>query len=241
MSAKLYGIGVGAGDRKLLTLKAVEALKEVDYIFTPVSAESSRSNALSIISSLFEESLLEDENRVIKLDFKMSKDPKKLRESRSRAAEEIKQKLKENKDAAFITLGDPFLYSTYTYIMRKISSWNPEIEITTVPGISSIAACAAAQNLPLAEGKENLAVISSLKDEEELEKIFSIFETVVILKLTRNFGRVYPVLERLGLKDNVLIGSRCGLEEEFYTEDIETLKNAKIDYLTLMIVKRKGI
>lgn len=241
MSAKLYGIGVGAGDPQLLTLKAVEILKKTDYIFTPISAKSKSSNALNIINTLFEDSLLKKDNKVIKLNFEMSKDINELKDSRYKAAKKINEKLTENKKAAFITLGDPFLYSTYTYIMKKIRNWNPAVEITTIPGISSIAACTASQNLPLAEGRENLAVISSLKDETQLEKIFSIFDTVVILKLSRNFDIVYPVLHKLDLSNNVLIGSRCGLEEELYTENIEIFKNKEIDYLTLMIVKRKGI
>ncbi|MCC3145481.1 precorrin-2 C(20)-methyltransferase [Halanaerobium sp. Z-7514] len=241
MPAKLYGIGVGAGDPKLLTLKAVETLKKVDYIFTPVSAKSSSSNALKIIDTLFEDSLLQKENKVIKLNFEMAKDLNKLKDSRLKAAKKINEKLTANNKVAFITLGDPFLYSTYTYIMKKIKKWNPKVEITTIPGISSITACTAAQNLPLAEGRENIAIISSLENEAQLEKIFSIFDTVVILKLSRNFAKVYPVLEKLNLKDRVLIGSRCGLKEESYTENIEVLKNQEIDYLTLMIVKRKGI
>lgn len=242
MAAKLYGIGVGAGDSKLLTLKALETLKKVDYIFTPVSAASTtKSNALKIIDSLAKDALLQPENKIIELNFDMAKDQKKLEESRLKAAEKINEKLTEDKEAAFITLGDPFLYSTYTYIMKKIKSWQPRVKIITIPGISSIAACTSAQNLPLAEGKENIAIVSNLADEAQLEKIFSLFDTVVILKLSRNFAKVYPVLEKLDLKDKVLIGSRCGLEDEKYTKDIEEFKDEEIDYLTLMIVKRKGI
>lgn len=241
MPAKLYGIGVGAGDPKLLTLKAVEVLKEVDYIFTPAASAVSRSNALEIIESLSENFLTDLEAKVRVLNFEMSKNLGRLQDSRLRAAEKISEKLEGDAEAAFITLGDPFLYSTYTYIMEKIMSWKPEVEIITVPGITSIAACTSARNLPLVEGKENLAVISNLQDEKQLEKILSIFDTAVILKLSRNFDIVYPVLERLGLKDNVLIGSRCGLEAETYTENIETLIDQKIDYLSLMIIKRKGI
>ncbi|RQD78044.1 MAG: precorrin-2 C(20)-methyltransferase, partial [Halanaerobium sp. MSAO_Bac5] len=124
MAAKLYGIGVGAGDPKLLTLKALETLKKVDYIFTPVSAASTtKSNALKIIDSLAKDALLQPENKIIELNFDMAKDQKELAESRLKAAEKINEKLTEDKEAAFITLGDPFLYSTYTYIMKKIKSW----------------------------------------------------------------------------------------------------------------------
>ncbi len=241
MDSILYGIGVGTGEANLLTLKAIEALKEVDYIYTPVSSKSNNSNALKIIKSLFEDSLLKKKDKVIELEFKMSKDLDKLKASRHKAAKKIYDKLQEDKKLAFITIGDPLFYSTYTYIMKKIRKWNNATKIITIPGITSIAACTSSQNIPLVEGKENVAVISSINEKTQLEKIFSIFDTVVILKLTRNFKKVYPVLEKLGLKDKVFICSRCGLKEEFYTYNIDKLKNNQIDYLSLMIVKRKGI
>lgn len=110
-----------------------------------------------------------------------------------------------------------------------------------MPGINSITASAAKYNLALAEGKENTAIISDVKSEEYLEKVFALFETVIILKLSRNYKTVYPVLDKLDLKKNVVIASKCGFEDEFYTEDIDYFKDEKIAYLTLMIVKREGI
>lgn len=236
MAKKLYGIGVGVGEPGLVTLKAVEILKEVDYVCTPLSTKSDSSKALEIISNLID---LKD--RVFKLRFKMSKNKQELEESRSAAAQKIYQLLAKGKTVAFVTIGDPFLYSTYAYMLKKIKEWDNSIPVETVPGINSIAAVTSSYNLPLAEGKENTAILSELKNEEHIEKIFNLFETVVILKLSRNFDTVYPVLEKLGLKNNVLITSKCGFEDEFYTENIEVFKNKKIEYLTLMIVKRKGI
>lgn len=236
MAKKLYGIGVGVGEPGLVTLKAVEILKEVDYVCTPLSTKSDSSKALEIISNL-----IDQKDRVIKLRFKMSKNKQELEQSRSAAAQNIYQLLEEGKTVAFVTIGDPFLYSTYAYMLKKIKEWDNSINIETVPGINSIAAATSSYNLPLAEGKENTAILSELKSKEHIEKIFNLFETVVILKLSRNFEIAYPVLEKLGLKENVLIASKCGFEDEFYTENIEVFKNKKIEYLTLMIVKRKGI
>ncbi|MFP4371482.1 MAG: precorrin-2 C(20)-methyltransferase [Halanaerobium sp.] len=236
MANKLYGIGVGVGDSGLVTLKAVKILKEVDYICTPLSAKSDSSRALEIISSLVD---LKD--RVVKLEFKMSKNKQEREESRSAAARKIYQLLKKGKNVAFVTIGDPFLYSTYAYMLKNIKRWDNSIKFETVPGINSIAAVTSEYNLPLAEGKENTAILSDLKDEEHLEKVFNLFETVVILKLSRNFDTAYRVLEKLGLKSSVLIASKCGFEDEFYTKNIEIFKSRKIEYLTLMIVKRKGI
>lgn len=236
LAKKLYGIGVGVGEPGLVTLKAVEILKEVDYICTPMSAKSDSSKALKIISNL-----IELKGRIVKLHFKMSKSRKELEQSRTAAARKIYQLLKKDKKIAFVTIGDPLLYSTYSYMLKKIKEWDSLIEIETIPGINSIAAVTSRYNLPLAEEKENTAILSNIKSEDHLEKVFNLFETVVILKLSRNYETAYRVLEKLALKKNVLIASKCGFEDEFYTENIEVFKNKKIEYLTLMIVKRKGI
>jgi len=175
------------------------------------------------------------------LHFKMSKSRKELEQSRTAAARKIYQLLKKDKKIAFVTIGDPLLYSTYSYMLKKIKDWDNSIEIETIPGINSIAAATSKYNLPLAEEKENTAILSNIKNEEHLERVFNLFETVVILKLSRNYEAAYRVLEKLGLKKNVLIASKCGFEDEFYTENIEVFKNRKIEYLTLMIVKREGI
>lgn len=236
MSKKFYGIGVGVGDSGLMNLKAVEILKEVDYICTPLSTTSDSSKALEIISKL-----IDLKGRVVKINFKMSKNKKELEKSRTAAAEKIYSLLNKGKTVAFVTIGDPFLYSTYAYLLKKIKAWDKDLAVETVPGINSIAAVTAKYNLPLAEGKDNTALISDVKNENYLENIFKLFETVVILKLSRNFEPVYKVLKKLNLKENVLIASKCGFEDEFYSEEIEIFKDKKIEYLTMMIVKRKGI
>lgn len=236
LTKELYGIGVGVGDSGLMTLKAVEILKKVDYICTPLSANSNSSKALTIISELVE---LKD--RVVKLNFKMSKNKAKRENSRTKAAEKIYRLLAGGKKVAFVTIGDPLLYSTYAYILKRIKKWDSSVIIKTVPGISSIAAVTAKYNLPLAEGKENIAILSEIKNEEYLEKIFNLFETVVILKLSLNFKIVEAVLEKLNLKDQALIASKCGFEDEFYTQEIEIFEKKEMNYLTLMIVKKRGI
>ena len=45
---KLYGIGVGPGDSKLLTVKAVEAIEHADMIITPKTEKKEGSVAFNI-------------------------------------------------------------------------------------------------------------------------------------------------------------------------------------------------
>lgn len=107
----LYGIGIGPGDTELLTVKAVSVLNSVDVIFSPRSAPKKDSIARKII-----EPVLKGNARVEELVFPMTKDRDTLERHWAQATEDVAEVLRSGKDAAFITLGDPFFYSTYILI-----------------------------------------------------------------------------------------------------------------------------
>ena len=234
MTAKLYGVGVGPGDSDLLTIKALEVLQEVDYICAPQSGNKKDSLALEIVKEK-----VDIESKVIKLNFPMSYNKNELDQAHSVAALKIKKKLAKGKDLAFITLGDPLFYSTYIYILNKlnINLNKSEIDIKTIPGITSVSACSAKNNLPLAENDENVAIISKVKNKNQLRNILNMFENVVVLKLSRNFEKIYEILDELNLKENAIVTSRCGQKEETVITDITKLNKKNINYLSLLITK----
>lgn len=233
MQTNFYGVGVGPGDPELLTLKAVKVLEKVDYIFVPQSSKEKESIALSIIKEK-----INCEDRIIKLTFPMTYDQEKLKLARKEAALSIKEKLKEGNNAAFITIGDPLLYSTYIYILKRLKNTDFYFKINTVPGISSIGAATAKYNLPLAKNDENIAILTEVKDKAKLKQIFRMFDNVVIMKLSKNFEKVKQLLNQMELKDNSFIINKCGHEEEFFTEDLDSINANDINYLSLMMTKK---
>lgn len=235
MNGKLYGVGVGPGDPELLTLKAVRILKQVDYICVPQAGKGKESLAFSIINQE-----IDCTGRIIKLCFPMTSKQHDLNQAWDNAAMKMSRELKEGKDLAFITIGDPLLYSTYIYILNSLNKLMPALRVETVPGISSINACTASCNLPLAEKDENIAILSKV-DESELEDIFNIFDNVVVMKLSRNYQQVYELLKRINLKDNAVVISSCGLEREIHIRGLDSLKADEIEYLSLLISKQEVV
>ncbi|PRX29846.1 precorrin-2 C20-methyltransferase /cobalt-factor II C20-methyltransferase [Orenia metallireducens] len=232
MAGRLYGLGIGPGDPELLTLKAKRILEEVDLICTPQSSKDKRSVALNIV-----EEVVDCQGRVKYLLFPMTNDRAKLRLAWDRAAEEIIELLESGQDVAFITLGDPLLYSTYIYILERVRE--KEFEVETVPGITSINACSARLNLPLAEGKEKVMIIPTAYDCDDLAEILTSYENVVLMKVSKNYEEIVRMLEKLDLVENGVFISRCGQDGEFITRDLRSLIGEKIDYLSMIIVKRK--
>ena len=139
MSGHLYGIGVGPGDPELLTIKAANVLGRVDLILAASSTRNDDSLALDIARPH-----LKQGTRVIRLGFPMSRDEDTLQSAWVENARLVLKELEAGHDAAFITLGDPLLYSTFAYLLRTLRTLAPDQEVTVVPGITSFQAVAAA-------------------------------------------------------------------------------------------------
>jgi len=155
MNGKLIGIGVGPGDAELLTIKALNVLKNVDVICAPRSADSKPSLALSIVQGFLDER--DDNYEILEPLFPMIEDETLLREHWDNAAVLISDKLRQGMDMAFVTLGDPTIYSTFSYVSKRIEDRGFEVEI--VPGITSFTGCAATAGISLGEKDEIIVIV----------------------------------------------------------------------------------
>ena len=146
MAGKLYGIGVGPGDPELMTLKAVRLIEECDIVAVPKSGEGegvARQIAKGAVKDF-------EQKNVIEVSMPMTRDPQVLEQSHQAAAQLIEGYLKEGKSVAFLTLGDPAIYSTYIYVHKRVQQHGYPVEM--VSGVPSFCAVAAKLNTGLAEG-----------------------------------------------------------------------------------------
>lgn len=232
--AKIYAVGVGPGDPELLTRKAERILRSVPVICAPTASPADSSYALSIIEPLLDRKRQE----VIIQVFPMRKDQAGLDEFWESAAAEVAEKVRGGRDVAFITIGDPFLYSTFLYIYRIFREKYPDIPVEIVPGVSSINAAAVAAGVPLGMASERIAIIPAAFEEKDLRRVLLDFDTVVLMKVSRVFDGVYALLQELELEKNAAFVSRVGSPEEEVVFDLERLLGQKLDYLSLLIVKK---
>jgi precorrin-2/cobalt-factor-2 C20-methyltransferase len=235
--AVVYAVGVGPGDPELLTRKAERILRSVDVICAPTGAAEAGSYALSIVEEFIDRARQE----VLVQLFPMLKDQRGLDPFWEEAADQVAQRVAQGKDVAFITIGDPFLYSTYLYIHRILQAKYPEIEIQVVPGISSILAASAASGLPLGLAAERIAILPATFENEELKRTLEEFDTVVLMKVSRVFDRVYQVLKELGREKGGVFVRRVGSQEEEVHYDLEALIGQKLDYLSMLIVRKNQL
>jgi precorrin-2/cobalt-factor-2 C20-methyltransferase len=228
----LFGLGVGPGDPKLLTLRAVEVLKEVGVVFAAGSSKNEYSLALNVVRDH-----LPAATRVVKLDFPMTQDQQALDAAWADNARQVLAVLDQGQDAAFVTIGDSLTYSTFGYLARTVLAIDPEARVETVPGITAYHAAAARLNLPLVESKESLLVVSGVSEPADIARLAACGDNVVIMKTYRNYDQIIDALEDLPERRQTYCVSQCGLPGEILCEDAASLRGRDMHYLSLVIVK----
>ena len=233
-AGKLYGIGIGPGDPKLITLKAKEILDRVNTIFVPKSSEDGTSLARSIV-----ESVTGRKKKFVEITFPMTRDQAVLDRSWRRAAKCIAATV-EREEAAFVTIGDPFIYSTYVYLLKMIQKHYRKIQVETIPGISAFNAAASAAGLALVEGNEQMAVVPVTKSLAGVREALQTFDTVVLMKVGSKLGQVTALLKELDLTQRAILISRVGHPDERIIRNLGALRDKKTGYLSVIMVKKKG-
>ena len=234
ITGKLYGVGIGPGDPKLLTLRAKEILNQVGTIFVPKASDDGKSCARSIV-----EAIILGPKNFIELTFPMTKNKKKLRFFWLDAAKIIADELRKNKVAAFVTIGDPFIYSTYIYLLDTLRSNFPGVESEAIPGISAFSAAAASIGLPLLRGDEKLAILPATKNLKGLKDALKDFDTVVVMKIGSKLESVIRLLKKMKLLNSSVLISHAGQSNERIVRDLASLEDKNLGYLSVIIVKCK--
>ncbi len=226
---KFYGVGVGPGDPRLLTLQAVDVLQAVDIVAIPKSKLDRESVAWDIAKIHCPSKV-----RLIELEMPMTADKQILAKAWQAGAQTLLAELKQGKSVAFITLGDPSLYSTYSDLLNILQEELPQECIETVPGITAMSAAAARINLPLATGDEPLLILPSTEDVGE----FLDFPNLVLMKVSRRLPEILTHLEERGRKAVLL--TRLGQvgEKIRWEPKPQDFTSEKIDYLSLLLVKK---
>ena len=217
----LYGVGVGPGDPELVTLKAIRVIREADCIFAPRPKKESEGMAETIVAKHL------TGKQVVYLHLPMGADnSERYRE----IANEIDATLRDGESGAFITIGDPTVYSTFTYLMFAAQTLG--IQTRIVPGIPSFAAASAALGEPLAIRDDSFYLADGSVDDEILRRV----QTVCVLKPRKELAQTLDKLERHGFDYAYL--KRCSLPEEEIIRDRDRIAQDR-DYMTLLFARKQ--
>ncbi|MGG7177023.1 cobalt-factor II C(20)-methyltransferase [Clostridium paraputrificum] len=218
----LYGIGVGPGDSELLTVKAVRAIENCDLVVAPSAIDGGDSIALDTAREYIREG-----TEVVIKHFPMG--TKDRIEKVKEAYDYIEEKLREGKNVAFLTIGDPYVYSTYIHLLKHMEEMGFHVE--TIPGITSFCAAASIVNRTLVVGNEPMLVLPASRVKDIRDEKY-----LVIMKVYKHEEMVINTLEEKGF-DYVYV-SRAGREGQLILDNKEDILKAR-DYMSLILANRE--
>ncbi len=232
-TGKLYGVGVGPGDPELLTVKAQRVLQSVPVIWVPQAGISAESYAYSIVKGIIDE----DRQEVVRAKFPTNDEDAALDVWRG-AARDLAVHLEAGRDVAFITEGDPMLYSTFAYVLETIQEEYPHLAVEVIPGVSSVMAAAASAAAPLVHHGQRLAILPAVYGIDDLREAIALYDTIVLMKVNRTLLDALANLERLGLSGRTIYVRRATTEHERVVRNIQELSTEDLDYFSLLIIRR---
>jgi precorrin-2/cobalt-factor-2 C20-methyltransferase len=225
MKGKLYGVGVGPGEPELITLKALRIIEQTEVLAVPDTGREG-SIALDIASKAADVSGKE----ILFLSMPMTKDLGKLAESHDDAANAVACKLDAGDDVAFLTLGDPTVYSTYMYVHKRVAAAGYETAI--INGVPSFCAAAASLGIPLCEGPQALHLIPATY---QFEDYLHLPGTKVLMKPGKALDGLRGKLRGEGKLEKAVMVERCGMEGERIYWDLDEIDDEK-SYFSIIIV-----
>ena len=230
---KLIGASLGPGDPELITRRSWAVLQSGARWIYPVKKAEEVSYALSIV----ERGGLPIPGDAVELVFPMTRDAEALGKAWVRAAQQTVELLGEGRDLVFLVEGDASTFATFGHLARVVRELVPEIEVETIPGVSSFAAAAATTGMPLAEEDETLAIIPAAYGTGVIDHMLDEFDTLILLKVKPLLDEVIELLERRDLLATSCFIEKVGSPEERVIRDLGSLKGATVNYLSLLLVQ----
>ncbi|MGH3984651.1 MAG: precorrin-2 C(20)-methyltransferase [Pseudonocardiaceae bacterium] len=236
MTPELVGIGVGPGDPDLLTVAAVRELAAAGRVFVPVMASYVAGRAEAVVRAHLTHDRLE--RLVFALNEDVTGSQRRRHQLWDAAATRVVHYLREHGGtAAFATLGDPSVYSTFGYLAQTVQGLLPAVRIRTIPGITAMQAAASAVGVTLVEGTESLTLVSLSRDlgtlDDALDAASRRNSTVVAYKGGSRLAQVRERVESAGALDRAWCAEHLGTPDERITRLRETDAAA---YLSTVVV-----
>ena len=225
MKGKIYGVGVGPGDPELMSLKAVRLIRENNVIAVP-GKEPKESVVYRIAAASVPEIA---EKELVGIHMPMLRDRKLIEEEHRKGAAALEKLLDRGENIVYLTLGDPTVYCTFSYLQHILEADGYPVEL--VPGVPSFCAAAARLNLPLAEWDEPIHIIPAV---HRTDSKLDLPGTYVLMKSASHMAEIKKLLTESGR--DVSAVENCSMEsEKIYRSADEIPDDA--GYFSLIVAK----
>ncbi len=176
IAGRLVGVGVGPGEPDLLTLRAVAALRRADRVVAPTTAIDAVGRAEAIMRQAVPGLVVE------RIPFAMAPGRADRDRSVGQAADIVAGHLAAGEEVAWITLGDPLTYSTFSAVARLVVQRRPGTQVTQVPGIMAFQALAARTGTVIAGERTRISIRTALDGDDIAADLRDPATTLIVYK-----------------------------------------------------------
>ena len=209
MQGIAYGVGVGPGDPELMTIKAVRLIRESEVIAFPARAAGestafpARAAEESTAFRIAAKVVPEIRNKtLLPIFMPMVRDRLKMAEEHQKGAKILEEYLEKGQNIIFLTLGDPTVYCSFSYLQHILEEDGYEVRL--VSGVTSFCAAAAKVQIPLAEGEEPVMITAGEYRDFD--------GTLIIMKAGKNLKKLKEEIKACGKK--ACLAENCGMAGE---------------------------
>ncbi|MDR3672751.1 MAG: precorrin-2 C(20)-methyltransferase [Holophaga sp.] len=225
-----YAVGVGPGAPDLLTLRAAQLIEGCDALIAPRSDRSEASLALGIVRGHLRG------QEILEHIYPMTRDQARVRATWETAAQWAAARLGAGKSVVQITMGDPLIYSTSSYLLQALRERIGPERIHVVAGISAAQAAAAAFQEELALQEDRLTLMPAT-DLAAVAEALDHSETVVLYKVADHLDGLIELLEQRGLLDHARLAFAVEQERERLVLDLRQARGTRLGYMSVVLVR----
>ena len=232
-SGKIYGVALGPGDPELITLKALKVLQLVDVVFYPTTL-----NGNGMKSSMAYQVLKHldiDRSKLIAVEVAMKYDRSIVNQTYQQLAADSIEYSRQGKRVAIVSEGDISFYSTFAYLIDDFK--NAEAEYEMIPGVPAFILAGSLGKFPVCTQADKVLVVPEVTDEATLQTYVRDNETLVMMKVSKVKTWIADFLHNLNLE--FFYGEYMGTDREFITSDINALKERRLPYFSIIVIKKQ--
>jgi len=234
----LVGVGVGPGAADLLTPRARAVIAEADTVVAAAISPDAigRAEAVARAGS--------DPLRVLRLEIDVSGDEAERDESFAQAAATLVEHLDRHEVVAFLTIGDPSLFSVFPRLAAAVRAERPETPVQVVPGITAFQELAASSGTVIGDEHQSIRIVNVGQGTGEIDALVDdtlgrADETLVLYRGGRGIPEIAAKLAERDRADGAVVGELLGLPGERCAPATEFF-DQRASYLACLIAPPAG-
>jgi precorrin-2/cobalt-factor-2 C20-methyltransferase len=209
----LIGVGVGPGAADLLTTRAREAIRQADTVVAAAISPDAIGRAEATVRAAL------GPLRVVRVQFDVTGSLEDRARSLPVLAERLIEHLDRREVVAFLTIGDPSMFSVFPSLAAAVRQLRPGMPTASVPGIMAFQELAARAGTVVGDHQQSVRIIAVGSDLENpaariADSLARADETLVLYRGGRSVPAIAQRLISAGRARDAVVGELLGLPGE---------------------------